>query len=64
MKVTLKFLIQLNKTKKAFLLFDVSNNKIERYIFTNDLTRYRHKYTTWKLTEIIKPNINKLTIEI
>lgn len=63
-KINLTLLLKLSKTKKAFILFNIENNKITDYIFTNDLTRYRLKYQTFKLVEIIKPQINKLTIEI
>lgn len=63
-KINLTLLLKLSKTKKAFILFNIENNKITDYIFTNDLTRYRLKYQTFKLVEIIKPQINKLTIKL
>ncbi len=63
-KISLTLLLKLSKTKKVFILFNVENNTIKEYIFTNDLTRYRLKYQSFKLVEIIKPKINKLTIEI
>ena len=63
-KVSIKFLLQLSKTKKAFLLFDHKDGKITNYIFTNDLTRYRNLFDSWKLNEIIQPQILTLTIEI
>lgn len=63
-KVSIKFLLQLSKTKKAFVLFDHKDGKITNYIFTNDLTRYRNLFDSWKLNEIIQPQILTLTIEI
>jgi len=63
-KINLTLLFKLSNTKKAFILFNVENNTIKEYILTNDLTRYRLKYQTFKLVEIIKPNLKKLTIEI
>ena len=63
-RISLTLLLKLSKTKKCFLCFNVENQKITQFIFTNDLTRYRLKYDTFKLVEIIKPQINKLTIEI
>lgn len=63
-KISLSLLLKLSKTKKCFLCFNVENNTIKEYILTNDLTRYRLKYQSFKLVEIIKPGINKLTIEI
>jgi len=63
-KINLTLLLKLSNTKKAFILFNVENNTIKEYILTNDLTRHRLKYQTFKLIEIIKPNLKKLTIEI
>jgi len=63
-KISLSLLLKLSKTKKCFLCFNVENQKITQFIFTNDLTRYRLKYQNFKLVEIIKPGLNKLTIEI
>ena len=63
-KINLTLLIKLSKTKKVFILFNVENNNIKEYIFTNDLTRYRLKYDTFKLVEIIKPNLKNLTIQL
>lgn len=63
-KISLSLLLKLSKTKKCFLCFNVENNTIKEYILTNDLTRHRLKYQSFKLVEIIKPSINKLTIEI
>ena len=63
-KISLSLLLKLSKTKKCFFLFNVENNTVKEYIFTNDLTRWRLKYQNFKLVEIIKPGLNKLTIEI
>lgn len=63
-KISLTLLLKLSKTKKTFICFNVENNKIKEFVLTNDLIRFRNKYNTFKLVEIIKPNLNKLTIEI
>ncbi len=63
-KISLTLLIKLSKTKKTFICFNVENQKITEFVFTNDLIRFRNRYNTFKLVEIIKPSINKLTIEI
>jgi len=63
-KINLTLLLKLSKTKKVFILFNVENNTIKEFIFTNDLTRYRLKYDTFKLVEIIKPNLKNLTIQL
>ncbi len=63
-KISLTLLIKLSKTKKTFICFNIENNKITDFVLTNDLIRFRNKYNTFKLVEIIKPTLNKLTIEI
>ncbi len=63
-KISLTLLIKLSKTKKTFICFNVENNKITEFVLTNDLIRFRNRYNTFKLVEIIKPTLNKLTIEI
>ncbi len=63
-KISLTLLIKLSKTKKTFICFNIENNRITEFVLTNDLIRFRNRYNTFKLVELIKPNINKLTIEI
>ena len=63
-KISLTLLLKLSKTKKTFICFNVENNKITEFVLTNDLIRFRNRYNTFKLVEIIKPGIEKLTIEI
>ena len=63
-KISLTLLIKLSKTKKTFICFNVENNKIKEFVLTNDLIRFRNRYNSFKLVEIIKPKLNKLTIEI
>ena len=63
-KISLTLLLKLSKTKKTFICFNVENNKIKEFVLTNDLIRFRSRYNTFKLIEIIKPKLNKLTIEI
>jgi hypothetical protein len=63
-KINLTLLLKLSKTRKCFLCFNVENNNIKEYIFTNGLTRWRLKYDTFKLVEIIKPNLKNLTIQL
>ena len=63
-KISLTLLLKLSKTKKTFICFNIENNKITEFVLTNDLIRFRNRYNTFKLVEIIKPSINKLTIEM
>ena len=63
-KISLTLLLKLSKTKKTFICFNVENNKIKEFVLTNDLIRFRYRYNTFKLVELIKPTLDKLTIEI
>jgi stringent starvation protein B len=63
-KISLTLLLKLSKTKKTFICFNVENQKITEFVLTNDLIRFRNRYNSFKLVEIIKPNLKNLTIEI
>lgn len=63
-KISLTLLIKLSKTKKTFICFNQENNRITEFVLTNDLIRFRSRYNTFKLVEIIKPNLKNLTIEL
>jgi stringent starvation protein B len=63
-KISLTLLLKLSKTKKTFICFNIENNKITEFVLTNDLIRFRSRYNTFKLVEIIKPNLKNLTIEL
>jgi len=46
-------------SRKDFILLNIdSNNKITDYRLTNDLTRFRGHYETFRLVEVIKKQIN------
>ena len=54
-QLTLLQQIKLNKTNKDFFLFDVDDqNKVINYIFTNDLFRYKNKFTKFRVISTIK----------
>jgi len=63
-KISLTLLLKLSKTKKTFICFNQENNRITEFVLTNDLIRFRSRYNTFKLVELIKPNLKKLTIEL
>ncbi len=63
-KVSIKLLIQLIKTKKAFLIYNIENNEITDYIITSDLIRYRSSYQKFALVDVIKPQVTNLTIKL
>lgn len=46
-------------SRKDFILLNIdSNNKITDYRLTNDLSRFRGHYETFRLVEVIKKEIN------
>ena len=44
MIISIKTAIQLQTTKKDFLIYTIENNSIKQSIFTNDLYRHRNKF--------------------
>ena len=46
-------------SRKDFILLNISNdNKITDYRLTNDLTKFRGHYETFRLVEVIKKEIH------
>jgi hypothetical protein len=46
-------------SRKDFILLNISNdNKITDYRLTNDLTKFRGHFDTFRLVEVIKKEIN------
>ena len=68
MKLTIKQAIKIYLSRKVFLIYTLdNNNKLNKYTLSNDLTRHRKAYgnqTKFILTDIIKPKIKELTINI
>ena len=53
-QLTLLQQIKLNNTNKDFFLFDIDNqNKVINYIFTNDLFRYKNKFSKFRVVSTI-----------
>ena len=53
-QLTLLQQIKLNNTNKDFFLFDIDNqNKVINYIFTDDLFRYKNKFTKFRVVSTI-----------
>lgn len=53
-QLTLLQQIKLNNTNKDFFLFDIDDqNKVINYIFTNDLFRYKNKFTKFRVVSTI-----------
>ena len=53
-QLTLLQQIKLNNTNKDFFLFDIDDqDKVINYIFTNDLFRYKNKFTKFRVISTI-----------
>jgi len=68
MKLTIKQAVKIYTSRKDFLIYTLDNeNKIDNFTLSNDLTRHRKVYgknTKFLLTDIIKPKIKQLTINL
>lgn len=61
-KVSYRLLASIYLTKKDFILYDIDVfGNITGWKFTNNLNRYRNKFTNFKLVDIIKQDI-KITL--
>jgi hypothetical protein len=67
MQVTINNLNRYNiiKSNKDFLLFDIDiNSNLKYFKCTNDLQRYKNKYTYFRVLSCIKNELNKQIINI
>ena len=65
MIISIKTALQLQTTKKDFLIYTTENNRIKQSIFTNDLYRHRKKFginSKFILVDVLKKET--LTIEL
>lgn len=50
---------RIHNSRKDFIVFNVGqDNKIISYRLTNDLTKFRGHFDTFRLVEVIKKEIN------
>jgi len=63
LKINFKLRLKLVSTKKDFICYSLSKDKttIDSYILTNDLYRYRNKYTNFKALSCIKKQFKSIT---
>jgi len=65
MIISIKTAVQINATKKDFLIYTLENNTIKQSIFTNDLYRHRNKFginSRFILVDVLKKET--LTIKL
>ena len=59
--------VKIYTSKKDFIVYTLKKNKIDKYILTNDLTRYRKKFgkqSQFLLTDVLKKEIKNITLNI
>ena len=61
-KTNLNLTLKLITTNKAFICYNLNDNKdsIQSYILTNDLYRYKNRYTNFKAISCIKKQFNSI----
>jgi hypothetical protein len=67
MNINILKAIQIYTTKKDFIVYTIENNKIDKMILTNDLTRHRKKFginSKFLLTDIIKKELRLININL
>ncbi len=67
MNINILKAVQIYTTKKDFVVYTETNNKIDKMILTNDLTRHRKKFginSKFMLTDIIKKEIRIININL
>ena len=61
-KIPIDLAILLYKTKKQFICYSTTDNKIVKYTLTNDLQRWSKVYTNFKTISCIKHDLKTITI--
>ena len=59
--------VKIYTSKKDFIVYTLNNNKLDKFILTNDLTRYRKKFgneSKFLLTDVLKKEIKNITLNI
>jgi len=67
MNINILKAVQIYTTKKSFIVYTETNNKIDKMILTNDLTRHRKKFginSKFLLTDIIKKELKIININL
>ena len=67
MNINILKAVQIYTTKKDFIVYTEMNNKIDKMILTNDLTRHRKKFginSKFLLTDIVKKQLRTININL
>ena len=63
LKTNTNLTLKLLTTNKGFICYNLTDDKtqIDSYILTNDLHRYKNRYTNFKALSCIKKQFNTIT---
>jgi hypothetical protein len=67
MNINILKAVQIYTTKKDFIVYTIENNKIDKMILTNDLTRHRKKFginSKFLLTDVMKKELKTININL
>jgi hypothetical protein len=67
MNINILKAVQIYTTKKDFIVYTIQDNKIDKMILTNDLTRNRKKFginSKFLLTDVIKKELRIININL
>ena len=67
MEINIIKAIKIYNSKKDFIVYTVKNNKLDRFILTNDLTQHRKKFgiqSKFSLLNVVKDAIKYTTINL
>lgn len=59
--------LRIYTSKKDFIVYTLKDNKIDKYILTNDLTRHRKTFgkdSKFLLIDILKQELNNITLNL
>ena len=67
MNINILKAVQIYTTKKDFIVYTIQDNKIDKMILTNDLTRHRKKFginSKFLVTDIMKKELKTININL
>ena len=67
MEINILKAVQIYTTKKEFIVYTIVDNKIDKMILTNDLTRHRKKFgldSKFLMTDTLKKQLRIINITL
>ena len=67
MQINILKALRIYTSKKDFIVYTLKENKIDKFILTNDLTRHRKTFgkdSKFLLIDILKQQFNNITLNL